>query len=120
MVEYQTKNDITKDKSPLFAVYNFHGTHEGSIWQEDKSELMVNPSELTVPEIFPDDSVVRHSMAVNYTNLIKMDERVGKLIKSSKKKIYMMIHIFSFTVIMGGHFPDTKEQSMKRGPRFLF
>ena len=25
--EYQTKTDITKDNSPLFAVYNFHNCH---------------------------------------------------------------------------------------------
>ena len=66
---------------------------------------MVNPSELTVPEIFPDDSVVRHSMAVNYTNLIKMDERVGKLIKKLKKEdLYDDSYIFFYSD-HGGPFP---------------
>ena len=118
--EYQTKNDITKDKSPLFAVYNFHGTHEGSIWQEDKSELMVNPSELTVPEIFPDDSVVRHSMAVNYTNLIKMDERVGRLISKLKKEdLYDDSYIFFYSD-HGGPFPRHKRAIYETGTKVPF
>ena len=95
--EYQTKNDITKDKSPLFAVYNFHGTHEGSIWQEDKSQLMVNPSELTVP-----------------------DERVGKLINKLKKEdLYDDSYIFFYSD-HGGPFPRHKRAIYETGTKVPF
>ena len=115
--EYQTKNDLTKEKSPFFAVYNFHGTHEGSIWQEDKSELMVNPDKLVVPEIFPDDSIVRHSLAVNYTNLIRMDGRVGKLIKNLKNEdLYDDSYIFFYSD-HGGPFPRHKRAIYETGTK---
>ena len=52
------------------------------MWERDKQELMVNPKNLTIPPIFPDDSIVRHSYAVNYSNMIEMDRQIGELIES--------------------------------------
>ena len=81
---------------------------------------MVNPLELTVPEIFPDDSVVRHSMAVNYTNLIKMDERVGKLINKLKKEdLYDDSFIFFYSD-HGGPFPRHKRAIYETGTKVPF
>ena len=56
------------------------------MWKRDKEELKVNPNDLKIiPPIFPDDSIVRHSLAVNYSNLIEMDRQVGKLIDHLKQ-----------------------------------
>ena len=56
------------------------------MWHRDKEPLMVDPNKLNVPPIFPDDSIVRHSLAVNYSNLIEMDKQVGKLVDDLKKE----------------------------------
>ena len=74
--EYGTRKKFNKSDSPFFAVYNYNITHESSMWQRDKEPLMVDPNNLQVPPIFPDDSIVRHSLAVNYSNLIEMDKQV--------------------------------------------
>ena len=70
---YNTRMKFFQDSSPFFAIFNFDITHERRMWERDKQELMVNPKNLTIPPIFPDDSIVRHSYAVNYSNMIEMD-----------------------------------------------
>ena len=88
--EYNSKNKISKSQSPIFAIYNYNVTHESGMWKRDKEELKVNPNDLKIiPPIFPDDSIVRHSLAVNYSNLIEMDRQVGKLIDHLKKRGYL-------------------------------
>ena len=56
---------------PFFSVFNFGITHESQIWLRDKQVLKVNPIDIKVPPYFPNDSITRHSMAVNYSNILK-------------------------------------------------
>ena len=65
-----------KDDQPFFSVFNFNVTHESAIWQRDKEELKVDPKNLKVPPVFPNDSISRHSLAVNYSNLVEMDRQM--------------------------------------------
>ena len=67
-----------RNDQPFFSVFNFGITHESSIWNRDKEPLVVDPNQLKVPPLFPDDSISRHSMAVNYSNLVEMDKQIGK------------------------------------------
>ena len=119
--EYNTKNKILKSKSPIFAIYNYNVTHESGMWKRDKEELKVNPNDLKIiPPIFPDDSIVRHSLAVNYSNLIEMDRQVGKLIDHLKQEdIYDDSYIFFYSD-HGGPFPRHKRAIYETGTKVPF
>ena len=119
--EYNTKNKISKSQSPIFAIYNYNVTHESEMWKRDKEELKVNPNNLKIiPPIFPDDSIVRHSLAVNYSNLIEMDKQVGKLINHLKQEdIYDDSYIFFYSD-HGGPFPRHKRAIYETGTKVPF
>ena len=119
--EYNTKNKISKSQSPIFAIYNYNVTHESEMWKRDKEELKVNPNNLKIiPPIFPDDSIVRHSLAVNYSNLIEMDKQVGKLINHLKEEdIYDDSYIFFYSD-HGGPFPRHKRAIYETGTKVPF
>ena len=118
--EYGTKKKFKKSDSPFFAVYNYNITHESSMWQRDKEPLMVNPNNLKIPPIFPDDSIVRHSLAVNYSNLIEMDKQVGKLISELKREgLYDDSYIFFYSD-HGGPFPRHKRAIYETGTKVPF
>jgi len=119
--EYGTNKKITKADTPIFAVYNYNVTHESSMWQRDKEPLMVDPNDLKIiPPIFPDDSIVRHSLAVNYSNLIEMDRQVGKLVKQLKEgDLYDDSYIFFYSD-HGGPFPRHKRAIYETGTKVPF
>ena len=119
--EYNSKNKISKSQSPIFAIYNYNVTHESGMWKRDKEELKVNPNDLKIiPPIFPDDSIVRHSLAVNYSNLIEMDRQVGKLIDHLKQEdIYDDSYIFFYSD-HGGPFPRHKRAIYETGTKVPF
>ena len=119
--EFGTNKKITKADSPIFAVYNYNVTHESSMWQRDKEPLMVDPKDLKIiPPIFPDDSIVRHSLAVNYSNLIEMDRQVGKLVNQLKEEdLYDDSYIFFYSD-HGGPFPRHKRAIYETGTKVPF
>ena len=118
--EYGTNKKFNKSDSPFFAVYNYNITHESSMWQRDKEPLMVDPNNLQVPPIFPDDSIVRHSLAVNYSNLIEMDKQVGKLVDDlNKESLYDNSYIFFYSD-HGGPFPRHKRAIYETGTKVPF
>ena len=63
---------------------------------KNKEKIIINPNEIDfIPPVFPDDSIVRHSLAVNYSNLFEMDKQVGELINELKKNdLYENSYIF--------------------------
>ena len=73
-----------------------------------------------IPPVFPDDSLVRHSLAVNYSNLIEMDRQVGNLVKSLKKEgLYENSYIFFYSD-HGGPFPRHKRAIYETGTKVPF
>ena len=72
------------------------------------------------PPVFPDDSIVRHSLAVNYSNLIEMDKQVGKLVDDLKKEgLYDDSYIFFYSD-HGGPFPRHKRAIYETGTKVPF
>ena len=93
---------------PFFSVFNFGVTHESQIWLRDKQELKVDPNDLSVPPFFPNDSLTRHALAVNYSNLVEMDKQMGKIIDKLKDQgLYENTYIFFYSD-HGGPFPRHK------------
>ena len=75
-----------KPNQPFFAVFNFGITHESQIWRQGDQPLLVKPETLPVPPVFPNTLEVRKDLAVNYSNLIRLDSQIGKVIKQLKEE----------------------------------
>ena len=90
-----------KKDQPFFAVFNFGITHESQVWSQGDKELYVNPDEINVPPIFPDTAEVRKDLAVNYSNLIRLDKQIGEIIDLLKKdNLYKNSVIFFYADLL--------------------
>ena len=102
---------------PFFSVFNFGITHESQIWLRDEQELQVNPENLKVPPFFPNDSITRHSMAVNYSNILEADRQIGIIIQRLKEQnLYNNSYIFFYSD-HGGPFPRHKRAIYETGSK---
>ncbi|CAI8170742.1 MAG: Arylsulfatase [Bacteroidota bacterium] len=103
---------------PFFAVFNFQITHESQIWKQQNSKRHVTPDEVkNIPPYFPDDPVIREDMATNYSNLVRMDNEIGKLIAELKAQgLYENSYIFFYSD-HGGPFPRHKRAIYDSGIR---
>jgi len=101
--------------APFFSVFNFGITHESQIWKQADQPLLVNPDSLIVPPIFPDNEVIRKDLAVNYSNLIRLDKQIGKVIEQLKADgLYENTLVF-FYGDHGGPFPRHKRALYETG-----
>ena len=97
-----------KSGQPFFSVFNFSVCHESQVWARTNDTLYVNPEEIKVPPYFPDTDVVRHDLAVNYSNLKRLDDQIGKVLNQLKSDgLYENSYIF-FYGDHGGPFPRYK------------
>ncbi|TLP77237.1 sulfatase [Maribacter sp. ACAM166] len=109
-------NDSSKDHhwrnresgQPFFSVFNFSVCHESQIWARTYDSLFVDPADVKVPPYFPDTDIVRHDLAVNYSNLKRLDNQIGKILNQLKADgLYDTTYIF-FYGDHGGPFPRYK------------
>ena len=117
----ESSNEASWEKrnkdQPFFSVFNFGVTHESAIWRRDKQVLKINPNDLFVPPIFPDDSITRHALAVNYSNLVEMDRQMGEIISKLKQQdLYHNSYIFFYSD-HGGPFPRHKRAIYETGTK---
>ncbi len=103
------------ENSPFFAVFNFGVTHESQIWERGKDPLLVSPETVPVPSYFPNDSTIRHDLAVNYSNLIRLDEQVGEIMMQLKEDGLYENSIIFFYSDHGGPFPRYKRALYETG-----
>ena len=66
-------------RAPFFYVKNYYTTHESRIWLRKNKPMTVSPSEVSIPNYFPDLPVVRNDIARKYSNIEAMDNEVGQL-----------------------------------------
>ena len=104
-----------KPNQPFFAVFNFGITHESQIWRQGDQPLLVDPNTLSVPPIFPDGPEVRKDLAVNYSNLIRLDKQIGKVIEQLKAEGLYENSIIFFYGDHGGPFPRYKRALYETG-----
>ena len=100
---------------PFFSVFNFGVTHESQVWARSSDTLLVDPVSIPVPPFFPDDSIVRHDLAVNYSNLIRLDKQVGEIIDQLKEDGLYENTIIFFYSDHGGPFPRYKRSVYETG-----
>lgn len=97
-----------KKGQPFFTVFNFAVCHESGIWKKGDSTLYVSPKSVYVPPYFPDTKIVRHDIAVNYSNLKRMDDQIGAVIQDLKEDGLYDNSIIFFYGDHGGPFPRHK------------
>ena len=105
---------------PFFAVFNFQITHESQIWKQQQ-KVFLDPNDIEfIPPYFPDDPVIRRDMATNYSNLVRMDKEVGKIISELKEQgLYDDAYIFFYSD-HGGPFPRHKRAIYQTGTKVPF
>jgi len=104
-----------KAGQPFFAVFNFGITHESQIWNQGKNILLVDPQEVSVPPVFPDTPEVRKDLAVNYSNLIRLDKQIGSIIQQLKEEGLYENSVIFFYGDHGGPFPRYKRALYETG-----
>jgi len=97
-----------KEGQPFFAVFNFSVCHESQVWKRGKDSLFVDPLKVPVPPYFPDTEVIRRDLAVNYSNLKRLDDQIGKVIDQLKEDGLYDNSIIFFYGDHGGPFPRYK------------
>ena len=105
-----------KDK-PFFFIFNFIITHESQIWSRNNEPLLVDPARIQVPPIYPDTEIVRKDLARNYTNIMRMDEQVGKVLKELEEDDLLDKTIIFFYSDHGSGLPFYKRELYDRGLR---
>ncbi|MDG2397479.1 MAG: sulfatase [Flavobacteriaceae bacterium] len=102
---------------PFFSIFNFNVCHESGIWNKNKDSILVDKSKIIIPPYFPNNDIIRHDMAVNYSNLIRADRKLLKLINELKKEgEYDNTYIFFYSD-HGGPFPRHKRAIYQSGTK---
>lgn len=104
-----------KEGQPFFSVFNFSVCHESQIWARGKDELFISPSKVPVPPYFPDNDTIRHDLAVNYSNLKRLDNQIGQIINGLKADGLYENSIIFFYGDHGGPFPRHKRALYETG-----
>ncbi len=103
------------DGKPFFAIFNLFVTHESQIWERGSLPLVVDPQKVPLPSYFPDDSIVRHDVAVMYSNIFEMDKQVQHLIDQVKDAGLLDNTIIIFYSDNGGPLPRQKRAVKESG-----
>ena len=99
---------------PFFSIFNFNITHESKIWKNNNNKNSINES-VILPEIFPDNEDIKHDFQVNYSNIEKLDEKIGEIIYQLKEDNLFDSTIIFFFSDHGGPFPRYKRSIYDTG-----
>lgn len=102
---------------PFFSIFNLTITHESQIWSREKEPLLVRPEEVTVSSYYPDTKTVRHDIARNLSNVMRMDSIVGTIIQQLKDDGLYDNTIIFFYSDHGDGLPFVKREIYDRGLR---
>ncbi len=103
--------------SPFFSVFNLMITHESQLWMREKEPLLVRPEDVTVPPYYPDTKIVRHDIARNLSNVMRMDSIAGTIINQLKEDGLYDNTIIFFYSDHGDGLPFVKREVYDRGLR---
>lgn len=103
-----------KDK-PFFSIFNLFVSHESQVWARGHLPLTVDPADVPVPPYFPDDSIIRHDIAVMYSNIHEMDRQAERLIREVEEAGLLDSTIIIFYSDHGGPLPRQKRSIKESG-----
>lgn len=102
---------------PFFAIFNFTISHESQVWMREKEELLIDPEDVKVPPVYPEDSLTRSILARFITNAMRMDMQVGEVIEQLKEDGLYENTIIFFYSDHGDGMPYYKRELYDRGLR---
>ncbi|ASB49387.1 sulfatase family protein [Alkalitalea saponilacus] len=100
---------------PFFSIFNLFVSHESQVWARGDLPLTVDPDKVPVPPYFPDDSIIRHDIAVMYSNIHEMDRQAERLIKQVEDAGLLDSTIIIFYSDHGGPLPRQKRSIKESG-----
>jgi N-sulfoglucosamine sulfohydrolase len=100
---------------PFFSIFNFTTTHESQVWAREKEDLLVDPKDVKVPPVYPDEEVSRRTLARFITNVMRMDQQVGEVIAQLKEDGLYENTIIFFYSDHGDGMPYFKRELYDRG-----
>lgn len=101
---------------PFFAVFNYTGTHESRFFDQEQ-DLLVEPDQVPVPPCYPDNQVTRRDLAINYSNIKRLDDWLGEKLEHLKNQGLLDSTIIFFWSDHGGPLPNQKREIYDRGTR---
>ena len=108
------KNRPNKNQ-PFFSIFNLMVTHESQVWAREKEPLLVDPVDVIVPPVYPDDSIARMTIARFLSNAMKMDSQVGEILKELKEAGLYENTVIFFYSDHGDGMPFYKREIYHRG-----
>ena len=103
------------EDAPFFSVFNFGVSHESQIWKRGEDQLLVAADSVAVPPYFPDTPEIRHDLAVNYSNLIRLDDQLGEILNQLRADGLYENSVIFFYGDHGGPFPRHKRALYETG-----
>lgn len=105
---------------PFFSVFTYLESHEQKLWQSKDDTLWVTPDRVAVPPYLLNDSVGKKDLAVMYSNIYRMDQRVKQELLKIRKAGLDKNTIIIFMSDNGGPMPRQKRSVYERGTRIPF
>lgn len=102
---------------PFFAVFNFNVTHESQVWMKKNDPLLVDPAGIKLRPYYPESPVIRKDVARMYSNIMEMDQQVGKMLKELEGQGLMDSTIIVWYSDNGGPLPRAKREVYDEGLR---
>jgi|TARA_B100001964_G_scaffold236711_1_gene298895 arylsulfatase A-like enzyme len=103
---------------PFFAIFNLGGTHESRIWLKADDPLRVDSDlEVPVPPYLPDNDVGRRDVRRMYSNIVEMDEQVGRILAELEADGLLERTIIFWYADHGGPLPRQKRLLYDSGMR---
>ncbi len=106
--------------APFYAVFNLFVTHESQTWARTNMPLSVDPNDIEVPAYYPDNDIVRHDMAVVYSNVTEMDKQFQRLVDDLEASGEMDNTIIIWYSDNGGPLPRQKRAIYESGTHVPF
>ncbi len=115
---------------PFFSIFNFNRTHESSVFparvamhRENglaPSENRVDPNEIAVPPLYPDNEATRQDLANYYDSLTSMDQQVGAVLEELEREGLADDTIIFYYSDHGGVLPRSKRYVYDTGTHVPF
>jgi arylsulfatase A-like enzyme len=94
---------------PFFSIFNFGITHESQVWAQAESPLRVPEDlEVPIPPYLPDTEIARQDIRQVYSNIIAMDEQVGRILDELEADGLLKSTVIFWYTDHGGPLPRQK------------
>lgn len=98
-----------KKGQPFFAIFNIDDTHESMIWRKVNDSLYVDKNlEVPIPPYLPYTRIAKQDIRRNYSNIVKMDNRVGEILNELEETGELENTIIFWYTDHGGPLPREK------------